>query len=320
MVARGWRLDDSDEVARWCVAAALILVGGCGASAPSETSLAGTRSRAAATPTSPPTTRWPIETVAPDAVVSAVVLGSPLPIDGAVPVHGIAYSTAAGVVVAGPDGVVRARVPGYRIADRSLDTTRIAAVVAPVGQAASGHQRYALIIGSASIAPIESGETTDISSVQGWTAERAPVGCLRDARRLGSPVVLCAATAGEWPRRLRRVRADGGLDAIAEAPPTAMPGTGHWADAIAGPHGDVAATWSGDCESRVSYRAALGQELKQLTPGESAVLAWDGDDVLVERFGGCGPATPDDGLYRIDPQGIASRVPTPDADEVPVAW
>lgn len=241
--------------------------------------------------------------------------GNPIPIDGAVPLHGFAYSTATGVVIAGLDGSPRAHLAGYRVTDRSPETGRIAAVVT----AADG-TRYALVVGSATIAPIVSGAANESTSVYGWTVDDAHTGCLSDARRAGSTLRLCATSEERLPRSIRRVRADGTLEVVADSPKTAMPGTGHWADAIAAADGAVAATWSGDCESLTSFRVTPAQAVQQLVPGDSAVLGWDGVDILVARFGGCGPATPDDGVYRVTPTGATTRVPLIDATEAPVAW
>lgn len=314
-------LGDSEAVGKgWCLTA-VALLGACGSGAASETSVLATHPITSATslptPTAAPSTVLPAPTAARTTTATAppIVLGTPIPIDGAVPVHGFAYSTAAGVVVAPLDGSPRAHLAGYRVTDRSPETGRIVAVVT----AADG-TRYALVVGSATIAPIVSGAANESTPVYGWTVDDAHTGCLSDARRAGSPLRLCATSDERLPRSIRRARADGTLEPVADSPTTAIPGTGHWADAIASADGAVAATWSGDCESLTSFRMAPGQTVQQLVPGESAVLGWDGVDILVARFGGCGPATPDDGVYRVTPTGATTRVPLIDATEPPVAW
>ena len=67
-----------------------------------------------------------------------------------------------------------------------------------------------------------------------------------------------------------------------------------------------------------------------ITPGQpptsliaeanSIVLGGDSADILIDRFGGCGPDSPDDGVYRIAPDGTTTRIPTPDATEFALAW
>ena len=110
------------------------------------------------------------------------------------------------------------------------------------------------------------------------------------------------------------------LDGTVVFAPTVLPGTGHWVEAIEGPGEAIAATWSGDCESLAAYRIAPDGAITKLVDAESAVLGWIDQDILIARFGGCGPATTDDGLYRVSPSGMAIRIPTPGAAGPPVAW
>lgn len=260
-------------------------------------------------PVALPTTA-PIDT---SVVTTAPADPSPttLPLPGAVPDHGIAYSTAQGVVVATLDGTVVFELAGWRIADRSPDLARTAALVVGVDGSP-----YALAAGQSTMAPAA---YPNPSNVPGWQASGTS-GCLRDARRADGRLLLCSLTPAGLPRSIDQARVGGGTDTIAGAPAVAAPGSGHWADAVEGPGGAVAATWSGDCESLTSYRIAADGVPVLLVPGESAVLRWDGDAVLVARFGGCGPSSPDDGVYRIAAGGFSTRIPAPDAIEPAVAW
>lgn len=204
---------------------------------------------------------------------------------GVVPAHGIAYTTPDGLTVADLDGTVVFQLTGWRIENRSPDTSTTAAI-----------------------------------SLDGWAADGSSPECLHDARRAGSPVLLCIEAGDKLPRTIARRQADGTARRVASSPPTVPPGTGHWVEAIEGPGEAIAATWSGDCESLVAYRIAPDGAITKLVDAESAVLGWIDQDILIARFGGCGPASTDDGLYRVSPSGMAIRIPTPGAAGPPVAW
>jgi hypothetical protein len=237
---------------------------------------------------------------------------------GAVPVHGIAYGTASGTVVATVTGDVLFRIAGAHVVDRSRDSSTMAAVVAVDQGTGAKPLTYALRLGTSTMQPI--GPATDNSPyVPGWASNGAPSGCVHDARRKQSTLLLCSPDPAAGPTQLERMTNGATAQLIPVTPPQAL---GSWADAVEGPDGYIAATWSGDCESLTGYLITPDDRTIALSTngGASAVLGWDNGGVLVARFAGCGtdPAPP--ALFLVRPDGQTSAVPTPDAIEAPVAW
>ncbi|MGB8862182.1 MAG: hypothetical protein WCC60_23200 [Ilumatobacteraceae bacterium] len=242
----------------------------------------------------------------------------PLALPGVMPEHGMAYRTSGGTSVAAPTGEVLFTMPGVHIVDRSRDTSTMAAVVAFDADTEALPATYALMIGESRMVPV--GPAADSSPyVVGWTAEGAPAGCVRDARRPGSTLLLCSVAPHPAPPRIARAGSDG---AVQEVLPVAPPlPSGHWVNAIEGPGGQIAATWSGECESLSAYLVTATGEVTPLSAGRGATIqGWWGGQVLVSRFGGCEAAGPGDGLFLVGADGTEQRVLTEAATEVPVVW
>lgn len=256
----------------------------------------------------------------PTTVSAATTVDGPLPLPTVIPKHGIAYSTGHGFAVAGVDGSLLFDMSGWRIVDRSWDFATIAAIVSPSRAEPNPVGQYALLLGTATMAPVFPTASSG-TNVQGWTERSAPAGCLRDERRAGASLLLCDLNAEGLARSIARQTPDGAVLLVAAAPATVVAGSGHWIDAFGGPDGSVAATWSGDCESLVAYRITPDGAMAELSAqGGSYAQSWIDDDLLVSRFSGCGPSGSTDGLYRVTPDGTATRIPTPTATEVPVTW
>lgn len=235
-----------------------------------------------------------------------------LTVGGVTPEHGIAYRTASGTAIPTYAGDVLFTVPSLHVVDRSLDTSSMAAVVAFDGGTGMPAGEYALVVGSDVLQPIEPSDDGSPYAA-GWTAKGAPDGCLRDARRVGSTVLLCAPAADAAPTQL--VPANG-VPAVAAVQPS-----GHWMDAITGPDGYIAATWSGECETLSAYLITPDAREIPLSEGQaSAVLAWTNTGALVARFGACGTEDQPPQVLVIGTDGTSVVVPTPGITEAPVAW
>ena len=246
----------------------------------------------------------------------SIVAGPDLTVGGVIPEHGIAYRTASGTAVATYTGEVLFTMAGVHVVDRSRDSSTMAAVVAFDDDTGTPLTEYALTIGGDVLQPVQ---PFDDSSpyVHGWVTEGAPDGCVRDARRAGSPMLLCASEPNSGPTRL--ARADGSSPRFLDLTPVQP--SGFWVDAIAGPSGYIAAMWSGECESLSSYLIPPDAQAIPLGDvGASAVLAWVEDDVLVSRFGSCGDEAKPTELLLINTDGTATTIPTPGIIEAPVAW
>lgn len=237
-------------------------------------------------------------------------------VPGVVPAHGMAYRTVSGTVVATLAGEVLFTIPGVHVIDRSRDSATMAAVVAFDTDTGNPPQGYELDIGAVMMRTI--GPAMDVSPyAAGWVAEGAPNGCMRDARRAGSPLLLCSPD-GMGPTELARL-VDG--DSAQVIPLSPVQPEGIWVDAVAGPEGLVAATWSGECESLSAYLITPdNRTIPLLEGGSSAVQGWTDAGVLVSRFAGCDGDDSEAGLYLVTTAGVASLIPTPGAIETPVVW
>lgn len=246
----------------------------------------------------------------------STVAGPKMTVGGVIPEHGIGYRTASGTTIATYDGEVLFTMPGVHLVDRSRDSSTMAAVVAFDDDTATPPTEYALTIGGDVLQPVKPfGDSSPY--VYGWVAEGAPEGCVRDARRAGSPILLCASEPNSGPTRL--ARADGSSPRFLDLTPVQP--SGFWVDAIAGPSGYIAAMWSGECESLSAY--LITPDVQAIPLGElggAAVLAWVEDDVVVSRFGSCGDEARPTELLLINIDGTVTTVPTPGIIEAPVAW
>jgi hypothetical protein len=247
---------------------------------------------------------------------SVSVAGLPLP--GVVPAHGIAYRTASGTAIATVTGDVLFTITGVHIVDRSRDSSTMAAVVALGTDTATPPQGYALEIGESTMQQV--GHATDNSSYAfGWVADGAPSGCVRDARRKQSTLLLCSPDPTSGPNQLARTTMDGTKMQLIPLSPVQQ--SGSWVDAVAGPDGYVAATWSGECENLSAFLITPDNRTIPLSDGgASAVQGWVDGGVLVSRFGDCGANSIDTGLFLVPPAGAESLIPTPGAIEAPVVW
>ncbi len=200
--------------------------------------------------------------------------------------------------------------------DRSRDTSTVAAIITFDGDNSATPAEYALVMGSDQMqpaAPTKAGSPW----AYGWTSEGAPDGCVRDGRRAGSDLLLCTNDPNAGPTRLARY--DGGI--VRDINISAIQPEGSWADAVNGPNGFIAATWSGECESLSAYLIGPDGEATPLGEiGGSAVLGWSDNAVLVARFGACGADTEPPDVVRISTTGATALVSTPGIIEAPVVW
>ncbi len=235
---------------------------------------------------------------------------------GVIPEHGIAYRTASGTTIASYDGEVLFTMPGVHVVDRSRDSSTMAAVVASDDDTGTPPTEYALVIGGDELEPAERSDNGS-PYVPRWVAEGVPDGCVRDGRRAGSTVLLCAAEPNSGPTKL--ARADGRSPRFLDLAPVQP--SGFWVDATVGPNGYIAATWSGECESLSAYLITPDDRAVPLGDvGTSAVQSWAADGVLVSRFGACGDDEQPTDLVLINTDGAATTIPTPGIIEAPVAW
>ncbi len=241
-----------------------------------------------------------------------------LSLPGIIPTHGIAYRTASGTVIATVTGDVLFTIPGVHVVDRSRDPSTMAAVVALDTDTATPPQGFSLDIGASTMREV--GPATDtISYAYGWIADGAPSGCLRDARRQQSTLLLCSSDPTSGPDQIARITTDGASTEMIPVSPVQQ--LGHWVDAVAGPDGYIAATWSGECENLSAFLITPDNRTIPLSDsGASAVQGWVDGSVLVSRFGECGTNSTDTKLFLVTPTGAESPIPTPGAIDTPVLW
>jgi hypothetical protein len=97
--------------------------------------------------------------------------------------------------------------------------------------------------------------------------------------------------------------------------------SGNWVDALEGPDGSIAATWSGECEILSAFRIDRDGAMTDVSAGKFAVaMGWRDDAILVARYGGCSNDGPEDGLFLVQPDVSETRVPTPDANGMTIVW
>lgn len=258
----------------------------------------------------------PAGSIGQTTTTSTPVAGLPLP--GVVPAHGIAYRTASGTAIATVTGDVLFTIEGVHVVDRSRDSSTMAAVVALDADTAMPPEGYALEIGESTMQRV--GPATETASdVYGWVADGAPSGCLRDARRKQSTLLLCSPDATSRPNQLARITTDGATMQLIPFSPVQQ--SGFWVDAIDGPDGYVAATWSGECENLSAFLITPDNRTIPLSDGGVSVAqGWVDGGVLVSRFGECGTNSTETGLFLVPTAGTESSIPTPGAIEAPVVW
>jgi hypothetical protein len=271
--------------------------------------LAGCRSSSVAAPTSGETM--------PTSSALAGGGTDDLALPGVIPPHGIAYRTASGTVIATVTGDVLFTIQGVHVIDRSPDLSTVAAVVAFDSDSSAAPDAYALLVGESTMHAADM--PTEVPGYAiGWVPDGAPSGCLRDARHADSDLLLCFTDASSGPDQLGR-SVDGTTSELISMSPVQP--VGHWVNAVPGPDGYIAATWSGECEHLTAYLISPENQATALSgQGGSMVLEWVDGGVLVSRFDGCGgePTTPQ--LFLVTPDGQETLIPTPEAVEAATAW
>jgi hypothetical protein len=166
-----------------------------------------------------------------------------------------------------------------------------------------------VLIDQAGVATARSLDGTRIVRLPGYSVSRGAI--------VGSAVWLRDAAGVTWrfePRARRLVRSaatfdtDEGLQALGRLPKPPGERVGHWRLALAGPHGQLLAQWSGECEVPTTYVVSASHRPRLVGRDhtvEALARGWTraGKPLIEFPDGACGSSNSKPGLYQEDRPG-----------------